>query len=448
MTSWPVRFVVAATAILGFAPSALAENRMALVIGNASYRSLPRLLPPGNDSKTLSDLLRDAKFQVSWGVDVGQAPMRRAIRDFSAALAARGEDAVALVYFAGYGVQSEGENFLIPVDAAIEREADLPLESIRLSEVVNALAASPARTRIVIVDAARTNPFPQFGKSAARGLAMAEVPPGFMIAFAAAPGSEIPDGVQADSPFMAALVAAARTPELTLDEALKLVRVVVHEASEGRQVPWHSSRLAGGFSLFPGNAAQAAPASRARPAGQWRQELQPLTAAQAFEAVLSEDAIDGYEEFLRLFPQPPFGPHVGALLERRRQMTAWQNAVILNSPASYQAFLARYGGSDLAPTARRLLVRARTRMSALALQPAAGEPAAAAPPPAAADGKRTTAKKTTAAAPKAKAQRAAAKPQPAPQPAATQQTATPQPAPRSPFSINVGGIGIGVGRSR
>ena len=139
--------------------AALAENRVALVIGNSSYRTVTALRNPGNDASAIAGVLSNAGFEVMSVSDVTQGDLRRAIRDFAAKLTEKGADTVALVFYAGHGLQVDGENFLVPVDARIEREADVAIETMRLADVMNALATVPAKIRIVMLDACRNNPF-------------------------------------------------------------------------------------------------------------------------------------------------------------------------------------------------------------------------------------------------------------------------------------------------
>ena len=111
------------------APAALAETRMALVIGNSSYRSVAALPNPTNDATAITDVLKNAGFEVMSVTDVTQGDMRRAIRDFAIKVAEKGPDTVALVFYAGHGLQVDGENFLVPVDARVERESDVAIET-------------------------------------------------------------------------------------------------------------------------------------------------------------------------------------------------------------------------------------------------------------------------------------------------------------------------------
>ena len=108
--------------------AASAENRVALVIGNSAYQSVPELPNPTNDAKAVGEFLSSAGFDIVAARDLSQADMRRSISDFSRKVASKGPDTIALVYYAGHGVQVDGENYLVPVDARISREADVPLQ--------------------------------------------------------------------------------------------------------------------------------------------------------------------------------------------------------------------------------------------------------------------------------------------------------------------------------
>ena len=345
---------------------ALAENRIALVIGNSDYRSVPKLATPAIEAKAIAELLAAANFQVTWGADVEQVNMRQVLRDFSAAVAAKGPDTVVLVYYAGYGIQADGENFLVPIDARIERESDVSAEALRLTEVINSVSAPPSKARIFIIDAGRGNPFTQFSQTSARGMAAVDAPSASVVAFSSAPGTE-----GANRPFTATLMEAAQIPGLSIEEALKLVRVATYEASNGRQLPWETSKLTIGFSLFPSPTPTIAPDLRVKPAEYWRKEIQSRPQAEAFRFILSQDATEGYEELLRIYPQAQFAPLVRSLLERRQEMVAWQNAYKLNSVASYEGFLARYPSSDLSPTAQRILDRVRANFTTVNSPPVA-----------------------------------------------------------------------------
>jgi hypothetical protein len=376
-----VLFLVVVTAVLTFALTlAYAENRVALVIGNSSYRSVSALPNPANDAKAVTEFLSSAGFEVVSSADLTQSEMRQAISEFASKIAAKGADTVALVYYAGHGLQVDGENFLLPIDARIEREADVPIQAVRLADIMNALASVPSRLRIVMLDACRNNPFSAINKTTGRGLAIVDAPTGSIVAYSTAPGSEAEDGSGANSPFTAAFTSVARDPCLPIELAFKQVRVAVNKRTDGRQTPWDSSSLTSDFAFFPGCATPkerlASDDRRGKTMVVWRKEIQVRSVNAAYEMIIGADVLEAYQEFLALHPAAPFGPRVRSLLDRRQEMIAWYDAVSLNSVASFQAFLARYGNSDLASTALRLQDRARQKPQLAAATPEIGARAA------------------------------------------------------------------------
>ena len=352
--------------------AAAAESRVALVIGQSAYRAVPALPNAANDGKQMVELLGHAGFQVIAAPDLAQNEMRQAISDFAAKVAASGPDTVALVFYAGHGLQIDGENYLVPIDVDPKREADIPLQAVRLNDLMNTLGALPTRMRIFMLDACRNNPFPALNQSAGHGLAIVNTKagaPGSFISFSTSPGAEAEDGNGADSPYTTAVLSVAKEANLPIEEAFKRVRVSVNEATEGRQIPWESSSLTSDFRFFPGDKPQdqgmEAPkpvtATVTRTADEWRRNLGGKEAKAAYELVIADNSVVAYEAFTTLFAQSSYAPRVRSLLERRKEMQAWEVAVATNTAASFEAFLASYSGSDLAATARRMQMRVFNR---------------------------------------------------------------------------------------
>src|SRR2546428_6991362 len=177
------------------APShaAPAERRIALVVGNANYQA-GALQTPANDAGLIAQALQAAGFDVVGARDLDQDSLRRALRDFLEKATAAGPDTVAFVYVGGYGVQLEGENYFVPIDAKIARDSDVAAEAIRMSDYIRPLAALKLKAGIVVLDAARANPFAKSGPPLAGGLALVEPEPGMLIAFSAAPGTVAAEG--------------------------------------------------------------------------------------------------------------------------------------------------------------------------------------------------------------------------------------------------------------
>jgi hypothetical protein len=366
--------VIAAGILLG-SHAALAENRVALVIGQSNYRSVVALPNPANDAKAMTQLLGDAGFEVLSAADLSQVEMREKVSDFAARVAAKGPDTVALVFYAGHGLQIDGENYLIPVDIDPKREADIPLQAVRLNDVLNTLTSVPSRMRILLLDACRNNPFPAINQSAGHGLAIVDAKtgaPGTFLSFSTSPGAEAEDGSGADSPYTSALLLTAKEPGLSIEDTFKRVRVSVNKATEGRQTPWDSSSLTDDFRFFAGSGALASmqPASKQpapkRSVDEWRRELQGKPVEVANEMIVADGTDEAYEAFVVLFAQSPFGLQARDWLDRHRRMVAWNNAVIINTAAAYRGFLAQYPDSDLTVTARKLEERLRNRPSPVA----------------------------------------------------------------------------------
>ena len=185
-------FVVVAL-MLGQRGSHAQEMRFALVIGNDEYKAA-KLATPANDAGLIADALQTAGFTVTGARNLDQATLRELFREFLGQVSAAGPDAVALVYLSGFGVQFDGENYFVPVDADIQRASDIPLQAIRVSDFTQPLAGLPGRVKIVILDAARQNPFAGGDQPLASGLALVDPIPSMAIAFNAAPGTVAPGG--------------------------------------------------------------------------------------------------------------------------------------------------------------------------------------------------------------------------------------------------------------
>ncbi|UPJ60570.1 caspase family protein [Bradyrhizobium sp. 192] len=235
-------------ASLGAAP-AQAERRVALVIGNSAYKSVPRLANPVNDAGLVGGMFKKAGFDfVDTKLDLSVVDMRKALREFGAK--ARDAD-VAVIYYAGHGIELDGNNYLIPIDAALETDTDVFDETFPLDRVL--FAIEPAKQlRLVILDACRDNPFAKTMKrtvasrAIGRGLAKIEpTSPNTMIAFAAKAGSTASDGDSRNSPFSTALVERLPTPGLDLRKAFGFVRDDVLKNTGYKQEPYVYGSLGG-----------------------------------------------------------------------------------------------------------------------------------------------------------------------------------------------------------
>ncbi|MDA9519303.1 peptidase C14, caspase catalytic subunit p20 [Bradyrhizobium sp. CCBAU 11434] len=235
---------------------AVRGSRMALVIGNGAYAHVKALPNPPNDARAVAKSLRDIGFTVSEGIDLDRAAMQKMTRDFLRE-AARAQ--VALVYYAGHGVQIDSRNYLIPVDVALKPGSSITEAMIDMDTIMAGLD-DQVRTNILIFDACRNNPMAQQvanaggsrGIEGASGLAApsslgsgATLGAGTLIAFATAPGQVALDGEGANSPFSAALSRHLSTPGLEVQQMLTRVRAEVVSTTKNKQVPWSNSSLLG-----------------------------------------------------------------------------------------------------------------------------------------------------------------------------------------------------------
>jgi formylglycine-generating enzyme required for sulfatase activity len=197
--------------------------------------------------------------------------MRRAIADFSTLLTNAGPQAVGLFYYAGHGLQINGENYLIPLNANIQKAADAELEAVPASLIVKQMEFVNNPLNIIILDACRNNPLSRGMRSAGGGLARMDAPMGTFIAYSTAPGETAADGTGRNSPYTMALTKAMVKPGIAIEEAFRDARVDVLAATQRQQIPWESSSLTGAFVFNPGPAgatqvaAVAAPAPAASP---------------------------------------------------------------------------------------------------------------------------------------------------------------------------------------
>src|SRR3954451_7132987 len=339
----------------GTASSALRgpEQRVALVIGNSNYQNAPHLENPGDDAQSMAQLLNSAGFEVIAATDLTQNDMLKVVQDFSAKVSARGPNTVAMVYYAGHGVQLAGENYLVPVDAKVSSQTELVNNSVRLVDVMSTLETIPSRMRIVILDACRNNPFPNVN-DAGRGVAIVDAPNGSIVGYSTAPGAEAQDGTGGHSPYTQAFLNVAREPNVPIEQLFKRVRLEVNQTTSGAQTPWESSSLTSDFTFFGDTAVAGARAPVNAPVVQMATNLPSRSIRQAYDYVLSEGRPEYYQQFIEMYPHDPLCDHIRWLLSNLLISQAWHNAVLANSPLGYKAFYDSYGNSPYAQVALKL----------------------------------------------------------------------------------------------
>lgn len=234
------------------------EKRVALVIGNSAYRVAP-LPNPVNDARDMAQALVKLGFDVIHKENATQNEMKAAIRTFGERI---NSGAVGLFYFAGHGVQVNGENFLIPVNAVITKEQEIEYESVNVGLVIAQMENAKNIMNIVILDACRNNPFARSFRSDTRGLAYMSAPSGTLIAYATAPGSVASDGDGKNGLYTQELLKSMSTAGLRIEDVFKRVRVAVQKKTDNRQVPWESSSLVGDFYFLKENRAGAEMSSK------------------------------------------------------------------------------------------------------------------------------------------------------------------------------------------
>ncbi len=247
-----VLILFAFSLLLASAVQSASAKRIALVIGNSSYKNVPALANPKNDAALIGQSLSRLNFRVTILTDATQKQMKRAIIKYFRTLREAGPDTVGLIFYAGHGVQVDGQNYLIPVDAKIKHESDIELEAVSASNLLGGMKHIGNRMNIILFDACRNNPYKSSFRSGRRGLARMDAPEGSFVAFATSPGDVASDGVgKKNSPFSQALASNLLKPGLTIEQVIKRVGRHVKTVTKGDQLPWYSSSVYTDFYLIP-----------------------------------------------------------------------------------------------------------------------------------------------------------------------------------------------------
>lgn len=286
--------------VLAISTSLRAETRFALVVGNSAYQHTAALPNPINDARDVAAALKAAGFGVTEALDADKAKLDAALRTFTEKLS--GAD-VALFFYAGHGLQLGLQNYLVPIDAKLERERDLEFEAMKLDFVLRQMEIDrEGKTSIVILDACRDNPLARNlarsmgtrSTAVGRGLAAAPTGLGTFIAFSTQPGNVALDGTGRNSPFTAALVKQIGLKGRNLPATMIEVRNEVVATTDGQQVPWDHSAMTRDFYFLPADAAPgtgsiaAAPAATSDDVAALKERLRKLEEdAQRRESVLT-----------------------------------------------------------------------------------------------------------------------------------------------------------------
>jgi len=221
-----------------------AQKRLALIIGNSAYSDAP-LKNPANDATDMAKQLESVGFEVMKLINADIREMKQGIRDFGKKL--KSEDMVGLFYFAGHGIQKDGNNYLVPVKSRIESEADVEFEAVNAGRVLQQMELAENKLNLVILDACRNNPFAKSFRSANRGLGKMEAPTGSMILYATSPGNVAADGSGRNGLFTEKLLSKISQPGLKIEDVFKQTAYEVSVASNKKQYPYIEGYILGDF---------------------------------------------------------------------------------------------------------------------------------------------------------------------------------------------------------
>ena len=238
------RIVLLLLLVFAAVSPALAAKRVALVIGNSAYTHVTTLANPVNDANLIAAALTEAGFDVIKLNNLDQVAMKKAMLEFGRRLREGAE--ASMFYYAGHGVQVNGLNYLVPVDADMQSEDEVDLQTVRVDAFLSVMESSGSKVNIVVFDACRNNPFRTF-RASGGGLAGVIAPRGTYVAYATAPGQVAADGDAGNSPYTKALAETLRKPGLRLEDVFKQTRAVVQEETRGAQLPFETSSITGDF---------------------------------------------------------------------------------------------------------------------------------------------------------------------------------------------------------
>jgi hypothetical protein len=344
------------------------SKRIALVIGNGVYTSAPPLRNPPNDARDMAATLRALGFDVMSGINVSQREMKRLVREFGQKLKAGGS---GLFYYAGHGVQSKGRNYLIPIDANIQSEAEVEDSGVDAALVLNYMDDAQNGLNIVILDACRNNPFSRSFRSASDGLAQVDAPTGTLIAYATAPGRVASDGTGQNGLYTSELLKQMQVPGLSATEMFMRVRAEVMKQTANKQVPWEASSLVGSFYFSGGPTGSSASATNN--AGSTGSKIDPSAFELSYwETIKNSTNSDDFKAYLEKYPEGQFAGlaknRIASLqpttkpAERsspssggQAELAFWDSIKNSSSPDDFRAYLEKYPNGEFVVLAKNRL---------------------------------------------------------------------------------------------
>lgn len=223
-------------------------NKTALVIGNAKYKFVSPLTNPPNDAEDIAKALKKLGFKVILKVNISNQEMENSVEEFRKELTSR--KGIGLFYYSGHGMQVDGDNYLIPVDADLKIKSDIKYKTLNLGLVLDNMKESGSIMNLVILDACRDNPFRGF-RSTSSGLANINAPTGSLIAYSTSPGSVAEDGDGRNGTYTEKLLKYMNVKGLKVEDVFKKVRQDVVEKTGRKQTPWENTSITGDFYFYP-----------------------------------------------------------------------------------------------------------------------------------------------------------------------------------------------------
>lgn len=353
------------------------NRRVALIIGNGGYTNASRLTNPTNDAQDVALALASMGFDLIGGraqLNQNADQMKRLIRDFGENLARGG---VGLFYYAGHGVQAQGHNYLIPIEASLLREQTLEFDAVDVNRVLAEMDAARNGFNIVILDACRNNPFTRSWRSADQGLAHLVAPEGTLIAYATSPGKIASDGTGRNGTYTGELLREMRVPKISIEQMFKIVRVRVKAITNNQQTPWESSSLVGTFCFL--GACDDSIAKDVPATGTASEALpNPVAVELAYwDSIKSSNDIEDFKAYLQKYPNGQFVAiatnRITTLSNEKRisdagrltgtdpvELAYWDSIKNSTDPEDFKSYIEKYPTGQFIDLARRR-AQARTQ---------------------------------------------------------------------------------------
>jgi hypothetical protein len=284
----------------------LKAPKLALVVGNSRYKDAPELKNPANDAKGIGETLKAAGFEVNTLLDAGREQLLGAIRGYVQAMEQK--KAVGLFYFAGHGVQLAWRNYMLPIDAVIDKIDDVGKQSVDIARLMEGLTKAGNPMNVIILDACRENPFGKDLRVKEKGLSQMDAPTRSILAYATSPGNVASDGDGANGLYTENLLREMKVPEAKIEDVFKRVRLGVRRKTNGAQIPWESTSLEEDFWFLP--------PKELREISEAEKEKQFDAELALWEKVQDSKGPAPLEDYLRRYPSGRFSELAQLALDR------------------------------------------------------------------------------------------------------------------------------------